>query len=275
MRNQSSSKTLAQWKEKARESLSAFTAEAARRMGVHIETPITRRRDSAFLRKATLVFDPITVTVEDAYGGTLSCTYDISPTLSGLRKEFQKMEVSDSEIAAFADSENIPFDEAMQRAAFRYVEAEIFSTLGAGRFLHTELKSALKQTLSELLDVAFLRATREYGCEIVEPGPTLERHGRKHIKFMKQLTGIVPHPGRRSATADEAEKRLQTQKMKFVARLRKAEKNWYASGHRNKPLQIDLALLVYGKDNKESAASRFSREMKKLGLTLADITAKK
>src|SRR6266545_2222884 len=269
MSSQNSSKTLAQWKEKARESLSAFTAEAARRMGVDIETP-TRRRDSAFLRKATLVFDPITVTVEDAYGGTLSCTYDISPTLSGLRKEFQKMQVSNSENAAFADSENIPFDEAMQRAAFRYVEAEIFSTLSAGRFLHTELKSALKQTLSELLDVAFLRATREYGCEIVEPGPTLERHGRKHIKFMKQLTGIVPHPGRRSATAGESEKRLQTQKMKFVAHVRKAENNWYASGHRKKPLQIDLGLLVYGKDNKESAASRFSREMKKLGLTLAD-----
>lgn len=97
MTNQRNSKTLAQWKEKARESLSAFTAEAARRMGVHIETPITRRKDSPFLRRATLVFDPITVTVKDAYGGTLSCTYDISPTLSGLRKEFQKMEVSDSE----------------------------------------------------------------------------------------------------------------------------------------------------------------------------------
>ncbi len=275
MSNQNRSKTLGQRKEKARERLSAFTAEAARRMGVAIETPITRRRDSAFLRKATLVFDPITVTLEDAYGGTFSCTYDISRTLSGLRKAFQNLEVSDSEIAAFAESENIPFDEAMQRAAFSYVEAEIFSTLGAGRFLHTELKSALKQTLSELLDVAFLRATREYGCEVVEPGPTLERHGRKHIQFMKQLTGIVPPPGRRSATADEAEKRLQTQKMKFVARVRKAEKNWYARGHRKKPLHIDLALLVYGRDNKESAASSFSREMKKLGLTLADITAKK
>lgn len=275
MTNQSSSKTLAQWKEKARESLSAFTTEAARRMGGHIETPITRRRDSPFLRKATLVFDPITVTLEDAYGGTFSCTYDISRALLGLQKQFQNMEVTDSEIAAFAESENIPFDEAMQRAAFLYVEAEIFSTLGTGRFLHTELESALKQILSELLDVAFLRATREYGCEIVKPGPTLERHGRKHTQFMKQLTGIVPPPGRRSATADEAEERLRTQKMKFLARVRKAEKNWYASGHRKKPLQIDLALLVYGSGNKESAASRFSREMKKLGLTLADVTAKK
>jgi len=55
MTNQSNSKTLAQWKENARESLSAFTAEAARRMEVDIATPITRRRDSAFLRKATLV----------------------------------------------------------------------------------------------------------------------------------------------------------------------------------------------------------------------------
>jgi hypothetical protein len=275
MSNQNSSKTLARWKEKARESLSAFTTEAARRMGVHIETPITKRRDSPFLRNATLVFDPITVTLEDAYGGTFSCTYDISRTLLGLRKQFQKMEVSDSEIAAFADSENIPLDEAMQRVAFRYVEAEIFATLGAGRFLHTELKSALKQTLSELLDLAFLRATREYGCEVVEPGPTIERHGRKHIQFMKQLTGIVPPPGRRTATPEETEKRLQTQKTRFVARVRKAEKNWYASGHRKKPLQIDLALLVYGTNTKESAASRFSREMKKFNLTLADITTKK
>lgn len=84
----------------------------------------------------------------------------------------------------------------MQRVALRYVEAEIFATFGAGRFLHTELKSALKQTLSELLDLAFLEATREYGCEVVEPGPTIEKHGRKHILFMKQLTGIVPPPGR-------------------------------------------------------------------------------
>ncbi len=151
MSNQNSSKTLAQWKEKARERLSAFTAQAARRMGVHIETPITRRRDSAFLRKATLVFDPITVTLEDAYGGTFSCTYDISSTLSGLRKTFQNLEVSDSEIAAFAESENLPFDEAMQRAAFSYVEAEIFSTLGAGRFLRTELKSALARISSAVL----------------------------------------------------------------------------------------------------------------------------
>jgi hypothetical protein len=125
-----------------------------------------------------------------------------------------------------------------------------------------------------LLDVAFLRATPEYGCEVVEPGPTIEKHGRKHIQFMKHLTGIVPSPGRRSATADEAEKRLETQKVKFVARVRKAEKIWYDGGHRKKPLQIDLALLVYGRDNKESAGSRFSRELKKLGLTLADITAK-
>jgi hypothetical protein len=94
-------------------------------MGVHIETPISRRKDSAFLRKATLVFDPITVTLEDAYDGTFSCTYDISRTLSGLRKGFQNLEVSDSEIAAFAESENIAFDEAMQRAASSYVEAEL------------------------------------------------------------------------------------------------------------------------------------------------------
>jgi hypothetical protein len=277
MTNQNRAKTLAQWKEKARESLSAFTAKAARRIGVDIETPITRK-DSPFLRKATLVMDPITVTLEDTYGGTFSCTYDISRTLSALRREFQKMEVSDSEIAAFAASENISLDEAMQRVAFRYVEAEMFATLGAGRFLHTELNSALKQTLSELLDLAFLRATREYGCEVVDPGPTLENHGRKHIQLMKQLSGIVPPPGRRAANADEAEKRLHTQKTKFVARVQKAERDWYARGHRKKPSQIDLALLVYGKGNKESAQSRFSREMKKmkkLGLTLADITAKK
>ncbi len=274
MTNQNRLKTLAQWKEKARESLSAFTAKAARQIGVHIQIP-TKRQDSRFLREATLVMDPITVTLEDAYGGIFSCTYDISRTLAGLRNEFQKMEVSDSAIAAFANTEKIPLDEAMQRVAFRYVEAEIFATLRAGRFLHTELNSALKQTLSQLLDIAFLRATREYGCEVVEPGPTLEKHGRKHIQFMKQLTGLVSPRGRRRATASEAEKRLQTQKTKFVARVRKAEENWYASGHRKKPLQIDLALLVYGKDNKESAASRFSREMKKLGLTLTDITTKK
>lgn len=52
------------------------------------------------------------------YGGTFSCTYDLSRTLSGLRKGFQNLEVSDGEIAAFAESQNIPFDEAMQRAAF-------------------------------------------------------------------------------------------------------------------------------------------------------------
>jgi hypothetical protein len=274
MRNQKRSKTLAQWKEKARESLAAFSTNAARQ----IERPITRRRDSQFLRNATLVMDPITLTVEDAHGGTFSCTYDIGRTLSGLRNEFQTMEVSDSEIAEFAASENIPRDEATQRVAFRYVEAEIFATLRAGRFLHTELKSALEQMLSELIDLAFLRATGEYGCEVVEPGPTLEKHGRKHIQLMKQLSGIVAPPGRRPATADEVEKHLRIQKTKFVARVRKAERDWYARGHRKKPSQTDLALLVYGKDNKESAQSRFSREMKKmkkLGLTLADLTAKK
>ena len=198
MTNQTRSKTLAQWKEKARESLSAFTAKAARQIGVDIETPI-RRNDSPFLSKATLVMDPITVTLEDIYGGTLSCTYDISRTLSGLRKESQKMEISDSEIAAFAASENISLDEAMQRVAFRYVELEIFATLRAGRFLHTELSSALKQTLSELLDLAFLRGMHEYGYEVVDPGPTLEKHSRKHIQLMKQLSGIVALPGRRPA----------------------------------------------------------------------------
>jgi len=278
MTNQNRSKTLAQWKEKARETLSVFAAQAAWQIGIDIETPISRK-DSPFLRKATLVMDSITVTLEDIYGGTFSCTYDISRTLSSLRKEFQKMEVSDSEIAAFAASENISLDEAMQRVAFRYVEAEIFAPLRAGRFLHTALSSALKQTLTELLDLAFLRAiTHEYGYEVVDPGPTLEKHGRKHIQLMKQLSGIVAPPGRRPANADEAEKRLKTQKTKFVARVQKAERDWYARGHRKKPSQIDLALLVYGKDNKESAQSRFSREMKtmrKLGLTLADITAKK
>src|SRR5215467_3654286 len=113
MTNQNRSKTLAQWKERARESLSAFSAKAARQIAVNIESPITRRKDSRFLREATLVMDPITVTVEDVYGGTFSCTYDISHTLAGLRKEFQKLEVSDSAIAAFANSEKLSLDEAM------------------------------------------------------------------------------------------------------------------------------------------------------------------
>jgi len=89
------------------------------------------------------------------------------------------------------------------------------------------------------------------------------------------LTGIVPPQGRRPQTARAAEKRLQTERVNFVARVRTAEQHWHGNGHREKPLQIDLALLVYGNDNKESAASRFSRNMKKHGLVFADILRRK
>jgi hypothetical protein len=103
----------------------------------------------------------------------------------------------------------------------RQVTVTLLSDVGSSPpYAHADIRTKRE------MDLAFLRATREYGCEVVEPGPTIERHGRKHIQFMKQLTGIVPPPGRRSATADEAQKRLHTQKTKFVARVRKAEKDW-------------------------------------------------
>lgn len=197
-------KSLAQWKERARQYLHQVADEVARRQGVNPEEIKRRKRsDSEFLKRAVLVTDPVKVSLKDSFGGTFTCTYDIGQTLMGLSQGFQKMEAADSEIEEFAKTANITLDEAMARIAFRYVEAEIFSRLKAGRFLHEQLKPALEQMLGELLDDVYLHSIREYGYELDEPAKTLEKVGRAHIKHRKKRSGLVRAPGHPQTWAKE------------------------------------------------------------------------
>lgn len=204
MTKENKPETLSQWKERIRDGLKSLADESARRAGVTLRTSGTRPMHTEFLRKVVLVTDPIKITFEDMYGGNFTCTYDISKTLGGLCHKFQDMEVpTDSEITAFAKSENISHDEAMAKIASRYVEADTFSKLKAGRFLHEQLQPALEEMIRELLDDAFMQAIREYGFEIVEPAKTLEKVGRNHIKYRKRRSGFVPNPGRPPAWTKE------------------------------------------------------------------------
>ena len=187
---------LLQWKERARDFLSGM-AEA-----LYPDVPKAKKdqppsRPRIAGKEVVFVFDPIKVTFDDGHGGVFTCTYDIRGTLASLSKRFQEMEdATEDEVAAYASSENISFDDAMAMVDFRYVEAEIFSRAKAGRFLHEQLGPALKEVIGELIDEAFLHGLREYGAELVEPARIFEEIGRKHIKRMKQRSGLVPKPGR-------------------------------------------------------------------------------
>jgi hypothetical protein len=190
-------RTLAQWKTHAKTVLENMSTAVAQRHGGDLEKlKGMKRSDSAFLNKAILVWDPIQLTLNDVYGGKLTCTYDISETLAGLSKEFSKQEhFTDSDVEEFARAQEIQIDEAMSRVAFRYVEAEIFSRLKAGKYLHEQLQAALKQMLVELVDEAFLKGIAEYGVEVVQPSKTLERLWREQLAHRKKRSGLVPRPG--------------------------------------------------------------------------------
>src|SRR5467141_4031804 len=112
MAGRSKQKSLEQWKEVARKVLYNTMDEAMRRQGVDLEkVKGMKRGDSVFLSKAVLAWDPIHITLEDAYGGKLTCSYDISGTLVGLSREFLRVEgFPASEIEQFAKSQNISRD---------------------------------------------------------------------------------------------------------------------------------------------------------------------
>ncbi len=187
--------TLSQWKERAKNYLNVVMAEAMRRELLKGNAVKTTRRKYISRDKLKLVFDPVTCTVEDAYGGVLTCTYDIGRTLVGLSREFQKMEVTEDEIVNYAKDDETEIDTAMAKFAFRH-EAEMFSRSKAGRFLHEQLQPALKELLVQLVDEAYLTGVREYGIELVQPAKTFEQIGRKHIAHIKRRSGLVPAPGR-------------------------------------------------------------------------------
>ena len=155
-------------------------------------------------KEVVFVFDPIKISFDDGEGGRFTCTYDIRGTLASLSKRFQEMEgVTEEEVKSYAITENISVDEAMARLAFRYIEAEMSSKAKAGRFLHEQLGPTLKEVIGELIDAAFLYGLKEYGFELLEPAKAFEQLGRKHIKGLKQRSGLVPKPGRPPAWTRE------------------------------------------------------------------------
>ena len=154
------------------------------------KTPLDRH-------KIVFAFDPISIRVEDIYGGTFHGTYEIGRALGALSEKFQKIKVfDDDEIADHARQKNISPDEATLGIALRHVEADISSKIKAGRFLHEQLQPAIKQMLAELLDEAYLKGVLEYGFELIEPGKTFEKLGREHIKNRKGRLGLVRSVGR-------------------------------------------------------------------------------
>jgi hypothetical protein len=204
--------SMAQWKERARDVLKGW-ANSALNQGLSISNKdkvLSRPRIAG--KEVVFVFDPIKITFDDGNGGTFTCTYDIRGTLASLGKRFQELEVAtEAEITAYAGSENISLEEAMARLSFRYVEAEIFSKLNAGRFLHDQLGPTLKEVIGELIDAAFMYGIKEYGMVLLEPTKIFEKLGRKHIKGLKQRSGLVPKPGRPpTQTREEVIKRVTT-----------------------------------------------------------------
>jgi hypothetical protein len=195
MSNDQDELTLAEWKQRAREVLQTWLEQGHSEPRYVSEAEKTSRRNAVW-RKYKTVLHPITLTVEDVYGGVLTCTYDISRTLVGLTKQFEKYEVMDEDICEYAKEKGISIAEARARVALRYVEAEMFGRLKAARFLHDQLAPAVKHLLGELLDGALLQALHEYGIEIVEPAKMFEQAGRSHIKHIKQRSGLVRPPGR-------------------------------------------------------------------------------
>ncbi|HEV2864700.1 MAG TPA: hypothetical protein VGX48_27120 [Pyrinomonadaceae bacterium] len=189
--------TMAQWKEKAREVLRRWAAEMTNQGSSRVGEDGVLTRPKFKGKEVVFVFDPIKTSFDDGYGGMFTCTYDIRRTLENLSKRFQEIDfATKDEIEAYASSENISLDEAMAKLALRHVEAEIFSKLKAGQFLHDQLRPTLVDVIGELLDAAFLYGIKEYGFKLVEPAKIFEKLGRKHIKGLKQRSGLVPKPGR-------------------------------------------------------------------------------
>ncbi len=196
--------TMAQWKERVREVLKRWTTEVTDQGLSRARKGKIGTRPKIGGKEVVFVFDPIKVSFDDGYGGVFTCTYDIRHTLADLSKQFQEMEnATEDEIETYANSENISRDEAMARLAFRYIEAEMLSKAKAGRFLHEQLEPTLKEVIGELIDAAFLYGIKEYGVELVEPAKVFEKIGRKHIKGLKQRSGLVPKPGRPSTWTRE------------------------------------------------------------------------
>lgn len=201
MQSQKQDASFAKWKERAWRILKKRMDEAIR-----LESSRNPRTDKISLGrdKITLVFDPISIRLEDIYGGVFQGTYDISRTLVALSEEFQKTKVfDDDEIAAYALQKNISIDEAMFGIALRHVEADIFSKVKAGRFLHEQLQPAIKELLGELLDEAYLKGVSEYGLEVAETTKTFERFGREHIKNRKSRSSLVRPVGRPESWSKE------------------------------------------------------------------------
>lgn len=202
--------SFAKLKEQARRILTKLMDEALR---LQVSRNPRRGKVSITRDKITLVFDPISVRLEDVYGGVFHGTYDIRRTLVALSEEFQKIRAfDDEEIAAYARQEGISLDEAMSGLAMRHVEGDIFSKIKAGRFLHEQLIPAIKQMLAELLDEAYLNGIREYGLEVAEASETFEKLGREHIKTRKLRSGLVHPAGRpESWSREELLVRIRTE----------------------------------------------------------------
>jgi hypothetical protein len=142
------------------------------------------------------------------------------------------------------------------------------------------LIAASHEAMSPIYEATNTRFVKEYAGEIWHSG----EDGKivKEIKRIRQTledgyftTKRVKQfkPGRLPLTEEQKEIKAKEKRAKFIAALNEAIQKWYLQGHRRKPRQADLAVIMYPPPNyrRESAESLFSRQLKNSGMKYADL----
>lgn len=217
--------------------------------------------------KIVTVFHPVSVKVEDQYGGILECKYSHKKTVGELYDWMldKYPRATAAEIQQLADTEGISFDEAKMRIALRIAEVEFFLRIEIAKFIHNQLEPTLKLVLDDLVEDAMFYGLSTYGYKLGS-AKDFDKRTKEYIQFRKERTNFVRKKGQRGEAAVSAKEVARFIQMVF-------EKMEELDEARKRITPNSVARKAIG-SNHSNPLKAFKDKLKKYGFSFDDLRNK-
>lgn len=214
--------------------------------------------------KLKTVFHAIEETVEDKYGGVLTCSYRMKDTVDGLYTVIlaNHPDATVNEIQEYADERNISYEEAKKIIALIIAEKEYWIRIAMARFLHEQLEPTLKIMLADLVTDAGMFGVSQYGTKLVNP-KDVDRMSKDYIQLRKKRTNMVEGVGKRGKERVPVEEVINFIEL-VVTKMKELE------GASRKITPNAVARKVIG-NNHSNPLKAFKDKLKKYDITFDDL----
>lgn len=201
--------------------------------------------------KVKTVFHSVDLEIEDIYGGKLSCTYEIRPTVEKivdfLKTIFPK--VTKEQIAEITGESGENYEEARKKLIYIFAEKIFYGRMAIGRFFHDELEKTLKIVIDDLIRDAELYTLSQFEYKLASASEFDKKSSKEYQKIRKQRVNVIVRKGRpqgKSLSQEELDnflKQIETVFRELEAKKQKITKTAVARrlyiGHSNPVQQLN------------------------------------